>query len=444
MADSLTPPRAGDPRLWAFLEVLEHLVTGDYTKRVRISDQHDVVDALGHGVNVLAGEVDLLTKRLTRALDDAHRAGDEKGRQLRTLSHELRTPLASILALLDLADRPNAPAAERQALLARARANAQLMVRLADDLLDMSGIEAGILRLEPEPCFPADIARDVIESLRPEAQRKGVELEVGGSCEELMLDPARFRQVLTNLISNAVKYTERGWVVAALSRASDQLLVDVRDTGIGIAPDAQASLFVPARRPPSNGGPGGAVGHGLGLSIARRIVEAMGGSIALVDSASGRGSTFRASFPAVAAPGRTLRSTPSTKKVHLTGVRVLLGEDDLDLGATMADLLAVAGAEVAWEKDGRSVCARAGNEPFDLLVLDLGLPHLDGIEVIRRLRAAGNTTPAAALTADAFPETRARCLAAGFNAHVAKGLAPWALCEHLAKLTATVRTSSDP
>jgi CheY-like chemotaxis protein len=257
------------------------MVAGDFAQRMPISESHDLVDALSHGVNVLGGEIGLLTARFAQARDEARRASDEKDQHLRTLSHELRTPLAAILGLLDLAERAEASPERRQALLGRARANVLAMVALADDLVDTPRTEALRLKLAPAPGSPVEIAREVAPPASP-------------------------------------------------VRARD-------DAG-------------------------------------------------------------------------------------LEGCRVLLCEDDPDVGESLSQLLSLAGARVAWEMDGESACTRAAAEPFDLLVLDLRLPRLDGIAAIQRLRALGIKTPAAALTADVLPHTRAQCLAAGFDAHLSKGM----------------------
>jgi CheY-like chemotaxis protein len=307
--------------------------------------------------------------------------------------------------------------------------------RLVDDLLDFSRVEAGKLHIEALPCSPDEIVREVIDGLSAEAERKGLAVKQLGSAGRLVLDPVRLRQVVTNLVGNAVKFTELGHVTVRVTRQDTSLVIDVDDSGPGIPPQGQELLF----RPFSRLAPHGVLGAGLGLAISRRLLQAMGGSLALVRSELGRGSTFQVKLPALepvptAFPGLA-RPNPTLK-----GCRILLAEDDCDLGEVMTELLAMAGAQVSWERDGKGACDRAGEQAFDLLVLDLGLPSRDGMASIRWLRAAGITTPAVAFTADTSAATRRECLEAGFDAHIAKGLDTAALLDVLAERSQRARS----
>ena len=367
------------------------------------------------------------TRELTVARDRAEKAGRAKAEFLANMSHELRTPLTAIigaseLLLLGYANKPE----KLQQYLQMQRDAGQGLLTLINDILDFSKIEAGQLDVEFAPLSLRQIADGCIEMLAEQASGKGIRLvaEVApGLPTRILGDETRFRQVILNLLSNAVKFTSSGAVVLRIEAASDApgttLEVRVVDSGIGIAPEHIAPLFDRFTQADSSttrrfGG------TGLGLAISKRLVELMGGQIG-VESRIGVGSTFWFRLPLLAVEGfqpKLVASRPASGPRR----RVLLAEDNGVNATIVGAMLAQEGHEVTTVTDGRSAIEAIGATPhdFDLVLMDVQMPDMDGYEAAARLRATGCTLPILALTACALPEEIERCRAAGMDGHVAK------------------------
>jgi CheY-like chemotaxis protein/HPt (histidine-containing phosphotransfer) domain-containing protein len=353
------------------------------------------------------------------------------------MSHEMRTPLNAVLGATGLLlDGPLSAEQREQAEMARSAGRA--LLDLIDDLLDFSRIEAGRLDLEKVAFDPRRLLDDTVTLVTAEAKSKG--LELAGRVEHdvpgrVCGDPGRLRQVLLNLLTNAVKFTEKGQVTAHLEIGRrDQhevvLRLRVRDTGAGIAPDYLPHLFEPFTQGESStrrrhGG------TGLGLAITRRLVEMMGGTIA-VSSTLGEGSEFTCTLRlAEAAPedeptNRERRPDPPSDGAHLMAnhpLHVLLAEDNLvNQRVTRAQLQRL-GCEVDVAGDGREAIEATARRPYDLVLMDCQMPGVDGFDAtreIRRREEAGRRVPIVALTANALRGDRERCLAAGMDDYLAK------------------------
>ena len=384
----------------------------------------------------MAGSVVEVTERkeAERVLQEANRAKDEF---LATLAHELRNPLAPIRTGLEILtkDQANGPPSER----ARAMMERQLvhMIRLIDDLLDISRINSGKIRLEVSRIHLRPVLDSAIEISRPAVAAGGHALTVDlpGEDIELMGDPTRLAQALGNLLNNAAKFTnEGGSIRVTLEQESGQAVLRVRDDGIGIEPHQQSrifELFVQAdtsleRRQG---------GLGIGLTLVRSLVELHGGTVEVYSEGSGHGSEFtvrlplaaplpREAAPASAAPG----SIPSKQR------RVLVVDDNRDSAAMLALLLGQSGHEIQLAYDGIEGLEAAQRFRPDVILLDIGMPRLNGYDACRQLRTLPGCGSAliVAMTGWGQQEDRKRSAEAGFDAHLVKPLDPQALRELLA------------
>jgi PAS domain S-box-containing protein len=369
----------------------------------------------------------------------AERANRMKDEFLATLSHELRTPLGAILGWAHVL-RAGASPADLQRGLEAIERNARTQTRLIEELLDMSRIMSGKMRLEMEPVDPAAFAEAAFDAVRPAAGAKVVHLAkdvARGSCL-VYADEKRLQQAVWHLLSNAVKFTPRGGrVELALYCDATHAVLRVSDSGAGIAPEFMPHLFERFRQ-----ADGSIVrkhgGLGLGLSIVRHVVEMHGGTIEASSEGVDRGATFTIRLPHATGESqreRTRAEWPEDFRVaDLTGLHVLVADDDDDGRELVRRLIAECGATVTMASSGEEALAALQSHRPDVLVSDIGMPDMDGYELVRRLRealGADGAMPAVALTAFTRPEDRSRALACGFAAHVPKPVEP-------AELIATV------
>lgn len=359
----------------------------------------------------------------------AQAAGRAKDEFLATLSHELRTPLNAILGWVTMLRRGSLPEDRRAHGLVVIERNARLQAQLIEDLLDVSRIVMGKVRLQLRPLSLAQVIAGAVESLRPGADAKGVHLHTSlGEDGVIQGDPDRLQQVLWNLVANAIKFTPAGGhVYVALSRGPHHVHLSVRDTGIGIDPAFLPHVFErftqadsSTTRPHS--------GIGIGLSIVQHLVELHGGSIDVRSAGRDYGTEFVIQLPltgaahgisAVAIAGGS--SHPSMTFVE--GVRVLVVDDDPDTRELLTDVLGTLGAKVTAVDSARHALQRLIDHGADVIVSDIAMPDEDGFSLIRRVRALPEPlgqVPAIALTAFARADDRARAIAAGYQLHLAK------------------------
>jgi PAS domain S-box-containing protein len=376
-------------------------------------------------------------ERAESALREAERANRLKDQFLATLSHELRTPLSAILGwtqILRAGARDPADLAKGLDIIER---NARAQTKLIEDLLDVSRITSGKLRLEMQRVRPATFVQAALETVRPAAEAKGVRIEkdLDPDAGPVAGDPGRLQQVVWNLLSNAIKFTPSGGRVAvAVRRIDERVEVRVSDTGIGIEPRFLPQLFERfSQADPSTTRRHG--GLGLGLSIARHLVELHGGTVHAESDGPGLGATFAIRLPVAGTlPASAEPEAPEAPAVDpapvpphsidLAGVRVLVVDDQPDARALAERLLADCGAEVWSAGSGEDAIAQAVAARPDIVVSDIGMPGMDGYEMLRRIREReGGAIPAVraiALTAFARPQDAARAREAGFDAHLTK------------------------
>ncbi len=368
-------------------------------------------------------------------LERMQEASRLKDQFLATISHELRTPLNAIFGWASLLRTASDSATVEKAAETILR-NAQAQIIIVDDMLDMSRIVTGKMRIEVRTVDFSEIVRDAVEVVRPGADAKNIELRLEGLDREVMVagDAVRLQQITWNFLSNAVKFTSpEGVVTVSLVRKGSSVELRVQDTGRGIDRAFLPYVFEPFRQ--AETGPARRVGGvGLGLAIVKHIVELHGGSVSVSSDGLGLGTTFSATLPirVVTPPMEGVRRVspvprelePAGPAMSLEGVRVLVVDDDPDARDILKTLFEKRGGSVyAASSAGEGREALASFAP-DIIVSDIGMPGEDGYKFMQSVRALpkeeGGATPAVALTAYAYQEDRRRALAAGFNYHLAK------------------------
>jgi len=390
-----------------------------------------------------------LEERVSERTHELERANQTKSQFLANVSHEIRTPMTAILGFSDLlledGDLVAAPAKRLEAI-ATIQRNGEYLLQVINDLLDLSKVEAGALAVQHTRVDPVRLVQEVVELMGIRARHAGIGLRVEYEAaipESIESDPLRIRQVLINIVGNALKFTERGEVVLSVGAergAQPRLVIGVRDSGPGIDPDELHRLFQPFEQ----GGPSVTRrygGTGLGLSISRKLVELLGGEIA-VESEKGVGSEFRILLPVETAgelrwiagePHAGARDAARTlPPIDLTSRRVLLVEDGPDNQRLFSHLLERAGATLVLAQDGQegsrlALEAERNGSPFDVVLMDMQMPRMDGYTATGFLRRSGYRGRIVALTAYAMAGERERCLQLGCDDFLVKPIEPRAL-----------------
>ena len=371
---------------------------------------------------------------------DAVEADRLKDEFLAVLSHELRTPLGAMLGYARLLRAGVLTGEKAERGLETLERNAFALKQIVDDVLDVSSIVSGKTRLDVQPVDVALIVHNTVATVQPSADAKGVRLQaiVDPRVGPVSGDPARLQQVVWNLLTNAVKFTPReGRVQVRVERVNSHVDLVVSDTGIGIRPEFLPHVFERFRQA-DVGTTRKTGGLGLGLSIVKHIVEMHGGSVDVASEGEGLGATFRVQLPVmivhtervaqVREHPRTERPSPLPALTGLAGVRVLAVDDDQDALSVVRTVLEAAGAEVVTVSSAADALQRLDAIRPRAMVVDLGMPEMDGYDFIRRVRASPNPAvrdiPAAALTAFARTDDRTKALTSGFEMHLAKPIDP--------------------
>ncbi len=400
-------------------------------------------------------------QRLTEALEDARKARQQaevanrmKDEFLATVSHELRTPLTAIVGWIRMLRSGNlSPERAEQALEVIDR-NTRSQAQLIEDLLDISRITMGKLRLDVRPVQPATVIHAAVESLTlaADARRVRIQTVLDSAAGPISGDFERLQQVVWNLLSNAIKFTPKGGrVQVVLERVNSHIEIRVADNGKGIKPEFLGFVFdrfsqVEAPTTRSHGG------LGMGLAIAKAIVELHGGSIAVYSEGEGKGTTFTVSIPVMPVS----REPVHLERVHpkawteisvdcppeISGLKVLVVDDDSDTCDMIRAVLEQCGGIVLTAPDADGALDAFRTWKPAVLLSDIGLPDVDGYELVRRIRederSSGSKTPAVALTAFARIEDRVKALAAGYQMHIAKPVEPGELLTIVASLAGLI------
>jgi PAS domain S-box-containing protein len=396
-------------------------------------------------------ERDMLLGSERTARSEAERANRLKDEFLATVSHELRTPLNAILGYAQLLRLRPIAADVAQGLEVIER-NARIQAEIIADLLDMSRIISGKLRLDVQPVDLPQVIEAALETVRPAAQARDIRLvkTLDTLAGPVRGDANRLQQVVWNLLTNAVKFTPKGGRVhIVLSRVNSHVEIRVSDTGSGIAADFLPYVFDKFRQSDASASRKHG-GLGLGLALVKSLVEMHGGSVRVNSPGEGQGATFVVELPVSAVqlvneagrqhPGATSPGAPSIsyERLELKGVTVLAVDDEQDSRVLIQRILEEHGARVLTATSAAEALDILGREQIDLLLSDIGMPAMDGYELMRRVRALGpganGDVPAAALTAFARSEDRTRALIAGYHTHIAKPVEPLELAAAVASL----------
>lgn len=437
----------GHPEPGVFTERTERIVRGIAAQAAVALDNTRLYEAAQQA----AEERKVLLESEREARAEAERSSQMKDEFLATLSHELRTPLSAILGWAQVLRRGGKDEADRQRGLQTIERNARAQAQLIEDLLDMSRITSGKVLLDIQNLSPAGFLDAAIETVRPAADAKNIRLEKHYDADPGTIagDPARLQQVVWNLLSNAIKFTPRdGQVTVELARRGDSVVITVRDTGTGIKPEFITHVFERFRQADASmtrrhGG------LGLGLSIVKHLIEQHGGTVRAESAGEGLGSSFSIELPLSKAAPPTRRSraglvgapspaTPELTLRDLGGVSVLVVDDDRDARELIARILTDCHARVRIAASAREAFDALRADLPDLLISDLGMPEVDGFELLSWVRSLGRDRggllPAVALTAFARSEDRLRALEAGFNSHISKPVEPSELIAAVASL----------
>ncbi len=401
-----------------------------------VEERTAVVEARSRELQQTADSLRKVQTQLAAARDAAESASRAKSDFLAHMSHEIRTPIGAVLGFTELLLQGDAPLLPEQVShLQRVLSNGNHLHRLLNDLLDHSRIEAGRLTIESIECSPYAMIYDILSALQSRAMDKELKLSLrinGCIPEKILTDPTRLRQILTNLIGNSIKFTSEGGVslLVETDASGDKLLIHVQDTGPGIEPAAQQVVFEPFKQADASvvrkfGG------TGLGLPISRKLAKALGGDIQLA-SQPGVGSTFTVTIATGPLEGVRLLSSQEAEatlvvpvaderlSVNLNGIRILIADDVEANREFFAHVLRREGAECHFARDGQQAVNSVSQAAFDLVLMDMQMPVMDGYTATNMLRKAGFQLPIISITANGTDDDRARCRTAGCTSYLTK------------------------
>jgi signal transduction histidine kinase/ActR/RegA family two-component response regulator len=436
----------GHSRIGVFTERTERIMAGIASQAAVAIDNARLYEAAQKAAEERSRLLE--SERLARA--EAERANAVKDDFLATLSHELRTPLNSILGWSQVL-KEGASEADMQRGFEAVERNARVQAQLIEDLLDMSRITAGTVRLDMQPVDPIPIIDAALDTVRPAAQAKLIRIEtlLDPAAGPLYGDPGRLQQVVWNLLANAIKFTPKsGKVQVILERVNSHIEISVADTGIGIREEFLPYVFERFRQADASTTRKSG-GLGLGLAIVKSLVELHGGAVRVRSGGEGNGTTFSVHLPLTVvhrtgfAGERLHPKTPQAESAHfkhsdLAGLKVLVVDDEADARELIKHVLAACDAQVLTASSAEQAVAIVAAERPHVLVSDIGMPDADGYQLLRTVRALGpergGNLPAIALTAFARSEDRTRALRAGFLVHVSKPVEPAELVASVASV----------
>jgi PAS domain S-box-containing protein len=443
----------GHSRTGIFDEKVERIVVGIAAQAAVAIDNARLYE----GLKKAAGEREKLLEAERNARSEAEHSNILKDEFLAILSHELRTPLNSILGWSQLLASGKVPAAETAQGLDAIQRSARAQTQLIEDLLDMSRIISGKIRLDVQWADLARLVTLAVESVRPSADSKQIRLRkiIDPHAGPVSGDPTRLQQIVWNLLINAIKFTPKGGKVdVLLERVNSHLEITVRDSGIGIKPEFLPQVFERFRQADSSTTRSHG-GLGLGLSIVKTLVELHGGTIRAKSAGEHQGATFIVALPMAPVKKDESREHPTTPKppaiesgeILLAGVKILVVDDEPDARELIKRVLSQGKAEILTAGSAEEGIQLLQAERPDVIISDIGMPGKDGYQFMREIRnlasRAGGKTPAIALTAFARSEDRTRAMIAGYQVHIAKPIEPQELVATVASLAGKMGPRSE-
>jgi signal transduction histidine kinase len=393
-----------------------------------------------------------LLARIELEKNAAQAANVAKSRFLSSMSHELRTPLTAVLGFTQLAKNPLLPKEERLEFLETISKSGEHLLRVINDILDISKIDDGHLQIDTGQFSVQSAIVEIFSAMESSARAKGITLcllDSGNVTGPTGVDSHRFRQILFNLVGNGIKFTHTGTVTIELKDelADGNFCVLISDTGIGVSAFDQVNLFRPfSQANPSMSRQYG--GTGLGLDLSRKIARALGGDLKLVKSTAGVGSVFSLTLPAQVLLEQDLSPSHSqglpVNEVSLAGMRILVAEDSSDNQRLLGHFLKGTGSLLTFASNGHEAIAQVEQADYDAILMDIQMPGMDGYEATRHLRGAGFNNAIIALTAHAFNEDRERVLASGFSDFVSKPVDRSLLLAALRRAAMTAKSLLQP
>src|SRR2546422_2207825 len=390
---------------------------------------------------LLREQTSVLERRVNERTAELEKANRMKDEFIATLSHELRTPITSITGWMQMLEAGELTREQQAKAFEVIDRNLAIQAQLIDDLLNVSGIVAGKMHLEMQLVYPAPIIEEAIDSLLPTVEAKRLKLtrDLDAGLGPLRIDAPRFHQVIWNLLTNALKFTpKKGHIHVSLKRINSHALLQVSDSGEGIDAEFLPYIFdrfrqADASRSRKHGG------LGVGLTIAKYLVELHGGTIYAESEGIGKGSTFNVTLPipAVSVRPASGRRHAEHRKSELKGARILLIEDEEDTREMIAQALKQRGTKPAQASSARKAFDLLKQEPYDLVISDIGMPDIDGYAFIRKLRSMKSRVskvPAIALTAYSSTTDRDTVLTSGFQTYMAKPIDIGTLVREIGKL----------
>lgn len=432
----------------------EYRIIKDNNQTRWFVSQGDVVLEKDGSCRYYAGTVQDITDRilnkieLEKAVLEAEMANQTKSFFLANMSHEIRTPLGAILGFTDLLKERKVTSEDQTKYLEIITRNGKSLTKIIDDILDLAKVESGNIEVENLQMSIVDLIDDVIEVFRESTLAKGIYLRADVAKDipsRILSDPSRIRQILFNVIGNAVKFTEYGGVTIDVRTQNEgsktKFIIAVKDTGVGISKEQATRLFKPFAQA-DNSTTRKFGGTGLGLVLSKRLANAISGDISIEDSsAENGGSTFIFTFLATTSQISSIQKDAEIKttdvvekkKLALQNLRILIADDSVDNRILVQLILSKHGAVVENAKNGLEAFKMGMNNTYDLILMDIQMPEMDGYEATRNLREAGFKKPIIALTAHAMAEERAQTLAAGCDGHLTKPINTAELIETISR-----------
>lgn len=396
---------------------------GDFTRRVQVNSK-DELGQLAESINRMTANL----QRQAKEKENAEHASETKNLFLANMSHEIRTPLNAILGFSEILSEPNLSEEQRKHYSAIIKRTGATLTSIIKDILDLSKVEAEQIEVQMKPFSLAQMIADLDAVLRLRCEEKGIGLhfqQKGAVAGFIQSDPARLRQILINIIGNAIKFTDRGSVTTTYQVEGQNLIFEVRDTGAGISPEQVSRLFKPFSQGDDSvkkkyGG------TGLGLLISQRLAQLLGGDVELLESKPGQGSAFRISIayapvekmPSDAAGVQKLGTMFGEER--LKDKKILVVEDSLDNQLLVDLYLGRSGARVEFAGNGQEGIEKVQQGLFDLVLMDIQMPIMDGYTATKELRKQGYDLPIIALTGYAMKEDQSKCIQAGCSDYVSK------------------------